>query len=189
MFNKLKRMFKKVIVLFIAITMFNILPVFAQEPGNVYIEKIGEHVSYLEYDGKAIRHYLTGYNENGNAYMAYCINPTLPGVGEIGAYSAEIKGQIEDPKIVRIIQNGYPYKTPSQLGLNSDDEAYYATKCALWAYLRGINVNEYIALNSEYEHVRQATINIYNNGVSSVENTRQRRNKYIASWQYLYRFN
>ena len=38
--------------------------------------------------------------------------------------------KIEDEGLWRTIINGYPYKTPSQLGVANADDAYVATKLA-----------------------------------------------------------
>ena len=44
-------------------------------------------------------------------------------------------GTVSDPKIMGICANGYPHIDLATLGVQSVEEAYYATKTALWCYL------------------------------------------------------
>lgn len=43
----------------------------------------------------------------------------------------------------RIIINGYPYKTIQELGCNNKEEAFSATKQAIYCYIHGNNPNDY----------------------------------------------
>lgn len=57
------------------------------------------------------------------------------GVDELGDYSVSIKKTLDDVRVWRTIINGYPYKSPSQLGVSSDLDAYVATKQAIYSVL------------------------------------------------------
>ena len=48
-------------------------------------------------------------------------------------YLAESKHR--DLEIVGIVGNGYPHRSLEELGLDNVQQAYYATKVALWCYL------------------------------------------------------
>jgi len=65
--------------------------------------------------------------KDGSELPAYCINPNKPGVEESSAknYDVNADTSIQSPKAWGCVMNGYPYKTASELGLNSDYEAYY----------------------------------------------------------------
>ncbi len=76
-------------------------------------------------------HFVVYKADDGKEYPAYCINPDKVGADETG-YEVDIDQTITNPKVWGAITNGYPYKTPQELGVNSDDEAYYATKIAVW---------------------------------------------------------
>ncbi|MBO6266768.1 MAG: Cys-Gln thioester bond-forming surface protein, partial [Synergistaceae bacterium] len=108
---------------------------------------------------------------------AYCVDPRLYGVpaktseGTPIKYSAE--STVNDPKICGIISNGYPHMTLNDLGLQSVDEAYYATKTALWIYLLGnwsisglgVNPNLTGADKEAAQRVLTATKTIYERGM------------------------
>ncbi len=85
---------------------------------------------------------ITNYVDNtGEKRVAYCVNPDLKGIGyisgEFKGYNVELKKLVTDNKYWRVIINGYPYKTPEQLGVETDQDAYLATKMALYGMLRG----------------------------------------------------
>ncbi|MBR2744901.1 MAG: Cys-Gln thioester bond-forming surface protein [Clostridia bacterium] len=90
---------------------------------------------------------ITNYvDENGVSRIAYCVNPDLKGIGyiagEFEGYSVEIKELIQDQRAWRVITNGYPYKSPEQIGVETDQDAYLATKMALYAMLRNQTSND-----------------------------------------------
>ena len=64
---------------------------------------------------------------DGTEMPAYCINPNKPGVEESDSKSYDVNADtsIQSPKAWGCVMNGYPYKTPADLGLNSQYEAYY----------------------------------------------------------------
>lgn len=85
---------------------------------------------------------ITNYvDENGVKRVAYCVDPNLKGIGyisgEFEGYNVELKKLLSDDKCWRVLINGYPYKTPEQLGVETEQDAYLATKMALYGMLRG----------------------------------------------------
>lgn len=84
---------------------------------------------------------ITNYiDENGTKRVAYCVNPDLKGIGyisgEFEGYNVELKELLSNQKAWRVLVNGYPYKTPADLGVEDEQDAYLATKMALYAILR-----------------------------------------------------
>jgi len=71
------------------------------------------------------------YVENGVRYPAYCILHGVDGVDEAGSYSVELTKILDDEQLYRCIVNGFPYKSASELGLENDYDAYFATKQAV----------------------------------------------------------
>ena len=65
--------------------------------------------------------------EDGNEYPAFCANPNRPGVEDLSAknYDVDVDQLDTDPAVWGVITNGYPYKTPQELGVNTEYEAYY----------------------------------------------------------------
>lgn len=116
--------------------------VFAKNVGNdAYLEDKGDCGYHLQYwnDAKNIWSYIkctyVTYSEAGKEYPAYCLNRELHGVGEEGNYSVDLTQTLDDVRVWRTIINAYPYKTPSELGLDNEYDAFVATKQAVYCIL------------------------------------------------------
>ena len=79
---------------------------------------------------------------NGQKRIAYCCMPNANGVGwipgEYEGYDTTIQYKLsnndeQQKRLWRVFKNGYPYSSAKQLGVETDDDAYIATKQA--AYL------------------------------------------------------
>lgn len=79
-------------------------------------------------------------DKNGNQRIAYCVNPELDGVGwlpgEVEEYGATIDSKIENVNLWRVYRNGYPYVSIESLGVETEDDAYLATKQAAYFVIR-----------------------------------------------------
>ena len=90
--------------------------------------------------------YLT-YNQtfytdtDGQKYIAYCLSPGNPGVGYVSGekdtYQVRINNLLDNDVIWRVLKNGYPNKSVEELGVETTDDAYFATMQAINAILRG----------------------------------------------------
>ena len=87
--------------------------------------------------------YVVYKDENNKKYPAYCVSHGLDGVDERGDYDVDITGILEDTRIWRAIINGFPYKSASQIGVDSDDDAYVATKQAIYCVIINRDVSLY----------------------------------------------
>ena len=114
----------------------------------------------------------------------YCIDPTKGGAYEIfnavgpnddGSNTATfIRGEkVGDAKYIGILSIGYPHTRLTGLGLETIEEGYYATKLALWMYIRGNNPST-LTINPKYGdndpvalRVRNAAVSIYTNGLGA----------------------
>lgn len=95
--------------------------------------------------------YLT-YNQtfytdtDGQKYIAYCLSPGLPGVGYVSgekeSYQVKIDKMLDNDVIWRVLKNGYPNKSIDELGVETADDAYFATMQAINAILRGYSVEQ-----------------------------------------------
>ncbi len=98
--------------------------------------------------------------EDGKEYPAYCANPNRPGVENLSgkSYDVDVDKLDSDPAVWGVITNGYPYKTPQELGVNTEYEAYYLTKMAVWAVVHNnySNLNDWKANGSQNAHVEKA---------------------------------
>lgn len=135
-----KRIIKKVIA-FILI-LFNLM---GYMPTNISIAATIGDSTKLESQGKCRRNVeykfsvgwsevkidYIAYVENGVKHPAYCILHGVDGVEEAGSYSVELTKMLDDEKLYRCIVNGFPYKSASELGVENDYDAYFATKQAV----------------------------------------------------------
>lgn len=89
----------------------------------------------------------TFYTDNdGQKYIAYCLSPGKPGVGYVSgekeSYNVKINELLNNDVIWRVLKNGYPNKSISELGVETADDAYFATMQAINAILRGHSIDE-----------------------------------------------
>lgn len=114
-----------------------------------------------------ITHYVT-YTHDGKEYPAYCLNKELPGVGEASNYSVNVNSAVSNQKVYRVIVNGFPYKSASELGVETDGDAFQATKQAVYCVLYGTDPRtNFKGANARGDKIVNAIINltdIGNNG-------------------------
>ena len=130
---------KLIILSMIFISIFNtFLPItnaFSIDKANLKKDHdIKTHIQYYNSDMEQWRDIECGYINyeiNNKKYPAYCIVPNAHGVDEDGPYTVTITDLLKDKLIYNTMINGYPYKTPTELGVESEDDAYVATKHAI----------------------------------------------------------
>ena len=150
--------------------------------GEVNIYNGGSKLSYLSVNGIVRKMEYTYFNHNNavgetKEVPAYCVNPTTAGVPQTVAPGESIKyiadSYATDPKAVGIVSNGYPNRGLAALKLENKQQAYYATKIALWCYLlpnwdiSRVTVNPSLT-GLELERAQKilaATKDIYNRGI------------------------
>jgi len=89
------------------------------------------------------------YEKDGVEYPSYCLNLELDGATENFSYSVNTDSLITDMEIWRTVVNGYPYKTPEELGCKTKEEAYLATRQAIYCAVYDRDPNSYGALGGE----------------------------------------
>ena len=149
----IKKLIKRVVALLMLLSIFissiSSISVASTEISKAKLQDKGVipyHLQYWKESAKTwsyvIASYVT-YTENGKEYPAYCLNKELPGIGqedgEYDSYFVDVSKVIDNVKVWRVIINGYPYKTPSQLGLKNKQEAFLATKQAVYCILYNYN--------------------------------------------------
>ena len=100
-------------------------------------------VVLFNYDKIGIGVEVIVYQKDGVEYPAYCVNKGRPGVTEEHQYSVDINQLLSNQKIWRAIVNGYPFKTPEQLGCENMKEAYAATKMAVYDAMYNYDLNKF----------------------------------------------
>lgn len=131
----------------------------------------------LHYDGKIVDNiHIAKWIKGDPAaleFPAYCKNPGWKGVAQHTDKQYQIKpfGSIgaEESKILGVVRAGYPFKTPQELGVDSVDDAYYATNGAIHtAIVNGSLDNWSIKSGNEERNTKilNALKQIYNDGVA-----------------------
>ena len=154
-----------IIVILIGLVPISSKAVVPIDTAYIYANKKTEGL--LIWKGLKIHTHLAVYKKDGKEYPAYCMNRELPGV-EIGkSQTVDVKQLVNNVMVWRAIINGYPYKSISKLGCNTEEEAYLATKQAVYCMLTNRDVNEYSAIGEAGERTLNALKTILNNARNS----------------------
>ncbi len=139
---------------------------------------------------------FAGYEENGKVYPAYCVNRGLDGVGELETYDVDLPHLMDDYRLWRVAINGYPYKTPEQMGVYNEYDAFLATKQAVYSILYDYDVDTHYRGGNErgkkvYEALKYMvnegrngtyTPKDYNVSINKVGNLKEETNYYTQEY-------
>ena len=142
---------------------------FAFEIGEKDLVLIEQCEGYLKYQGSEKKAPYVVYQKDGKTYPAYCLNADRDGIGTsgVGNYSVTVNSRVNNLAVWRMIINGFPYKTPAELGAANDKEAYTATKFAVYTALYNRNPNDYTAVDTE---AGRRTLEVYRKIVQAGKN-------------------
>ncbi len=163
---------------------------FAFEIGRHELKLLKITEPYFKYLGTERTVPIVVYQKDGKNYPAYCLDPEYTGIGTNGMqeYSVDFTGKIENENMWKAIINGYPYKTPEELGVANTDEAYAATKYAAYTLKKNANVSIYEPVDSEAgRRIYKAYLKIVEDARNSTE-TLKDNNKitilpYFEKWE------
>lgn len=124
--------------------------------------------SLLKYKGVIVKAAYVVYTKDGVNYPAYCLDKTKEGVGDT-SYSVSVTDAIKDVGLWRYIINGYPYKTIEELGVANKEEAFTATKQAVYCYIHGNRLDDYEPIGEAGERTLNAMRKIINDANNSSE--------------------
>ena len=165
----------KLIFIVMVIAIINILLLLntvqaVEKGGQITIYTKGYFDRIIKKDQTIVKTAHAVYQENGKEYPVYCLNRELHGVGDyIAKYDVENQGKLTDLGLWRIIVNGYPYKTLEQLGVANEQEAYIATKQAIYCYIYNTKLEQYTAINEAGTRAINAMSLILENARKSTE--------------------
>ena len=158
------------IIIILLVILINLIPMRASAVtpiDSAYIYATKKTDGLLMWNGLKIHTHMAVYEKDGKEYPAYCMNRELPGV-EIGiSQTVDVNELISNVKVWRAIINGYPYKSISELGCQTEEEAYLATKQAVYSMLTNRDVNEYSAIGESGERCLNALKQIVTNARNS----------------------
>ncbi len=97
----------------------------------------------IVYDGIKIGTEFVVYKKDGIEYPAYCVNRDKPGVTGDYSYDVVINELYTNNLVWNAIVNGYPFKTPAELGCENDIEAFAATKLAIQDMLYDFDMSKF----------------------------------------------
>ena len=167
--NKIKQKILIVTLLFFTIisTFYNC---FAFDIGEKNLVSLGECERYLTYNGNPVKTTYIALEKDGALYPAYCLDVTKPGI-ETTSYTVNGGSKIQDVNVWRAVINGFPYKSVAELGAANEQEAFTATKHAVYTLLYNRDTSSYGAVDSDSgRRVYQIYLNIVNNARNTSEN-------------------
>lgn len=158
------------IIISLIVILINLIPIKSSatapiDSAYIYANKKTDYI--LKWNGVGIHTHMAVYKKDGKEYPAYCMNRELPGV-EIGiSQTVDVNKLINNVMVWRAIINGYPYKSISELGCKTEEEAYLATKQAVYCMLTNRDVNEYSSVGESGERCLNALKQIVKNARNS----------------------
>lgn len=171
---------KKIMSIFI-ITMFfitNITGLFGTNTVKAVNVPINSATPYskgevvlFDYDGIGIGVEIQMYNKDGVEYPVYCIDKGKQGVEEDFQYTVNINALLSNQMIWRAIVNGYPFKTPTELGCESVEEAYAATKMAVYDAMYNYDLSKFTPHKNLDSHKR--TVNAIKTIITNAKNSKE----------------
>lgn len=159
-------------ILLLIIIISTVYSCYAFEIGTKELVSLGECEVYLRYLGNDKKTPYVVYQKDGKRYPAYCLNSELNGVGTggVGNYSVNVESTIDNENIWRVIVNGFPYKSIAELGVQREEEAFTATKFAIYTIMYNRNPADYSPVDSEAgRRTYQAYLKIVNAAKESTE--------------------
>ncbi len=158
----MKRLITKLIIVFTIVTfILNIVTIktFANiDKKNLYSK--GECGRLLKKNDIVVKTHIVVYNQNGKEYPAYCLDKNKAGVDDNINYDVTLDGVIKNVYIWKAITNGYPYKTPEEMGCNTIGEAFMATKMAVYSVLYNYTINDFSPIGEAGKRTWNALNNI-----------------------------
>ena len=144
---KLKKMISIILLILILVNSLSSIAN-AFEMNSAYIENLGDCGHHLQYKKESgawsyVTTTMVGYRNNGELHYAYCLNVDKHGVGEEENYSVNVTELLSDVQLWRAIVNGFPYKSAEELGVENDQDAFVATKQAVYSVIYNRDVDSF----------------------------------------------
>ena len=179
----------KKIMLIVSILSVNIFYLFntayAIDISSAHVYSIGDCGELLTYQDVVVKSNYVVYTKDGVQYPAYCLDKSKTGADTNG-YTVSVQKLINDVGVWRRVINGYPYKSIQELGVANKEEAFLATKQAIYCYVHNNNPDDYRAIGV----AGQRTLNAMKKIISDAQNSTQTQisstikiNKNLEKWK------
>lgn len=165
--NKIERIITIILLILMLSSLFFINNVQAMHQGETNIYSAGDCGSLLMYKGIVVKTFYAEYINNGVKYPAYCLDKTKQGVTNEINYSVNVQEKVNDVGLWRRIVNGYPYVSYQELGCANKEEAFTATKQAIYCYIHGNKVEDYKPIGEAGQRTLNALKMIVDNANNS----------------------
>lgn len=145
-----------------------------------------EELICLVYNGIKIGTQFVVYEKDGKEYPAYCVNREKDGVTEDYSYDVIAENIYSNNLVWNAVINGYPFKTPQELGCNTEIEAFTATKLAIYDMLYDYDMSKFNICANNGQIVLNAMRQIREKARNSNESKKIATIKIIAeteNWQ------
>ena len=128
-------------------------------PNHTTIDVGNEEINTIEYEN----FYLYASRIDSEVGSGYCLEvekdyPSGQNFEFVGKAARQVVG---------IMAEGYPNKTAAEIGVTTDDNAYFATQMAIWCVTEGYSPDKF---KSKDKELLQAIKNIYKKGMQYTGN-------------------
>ncbi len=147
----------------------------------------GRHLQFYDTNQHAWSYIITHYayyEQGGRQYPAYCLDKDAPGVGTPQAgesYGVNVNEVMNDVRLWRVAINGYPYQSPEAMGVANYQDAFVATKQAVYCIIYNRDPSSYYqGGDAQGIAIKNAIVNLVNigrNGSQTPMNTDVKANK------------
>lgn len=116
----------------------------------------GSCQNLIMYKGSYITTDYTFFEKDGVKYPAYNLEKNGQTIKQGVKYPVSAISAINDVQLWRILVNGFPYKVPSELGCVNDEEAFTATKQAVYCYMHSYDKDYYSGIGESGSRIVNA---------------------------------
>ena len=147
------------LILLICMIFSNISNVFAVSIGQsvdiVSLRECEQHINFKASNGNVgpVTASFVGYYENGQFYPAYCLEASKTGASSDLSYAVSVDSAVNNDAVYRVLLKGYPYTSWQDMGLESEDDAFVATKQAIYCVLDNRDVDRYTARDARGQKI------------------------------------
>lgn len=177
---KSKKILKIISIILLSVIIFSFITSniyakkFSIEKADLYSKGYCKSLLINAPTGGTIKVAKVFYKSDGIEYPAYCLNVELDGVGKVDGYTVTVDKVVDNELVRNVMINGYPYKSFESMGVKDVDEAFTATKMAVYCVLYDYDKDNY----KKFEAIGEAGERTLKAMKKIVETARNSKGKY-----------